>query len=741
MKRITFLLIFILVTTINLPQTKLFTIEDVVINSYTNLAPKKLKQLSWIPNSNNLSYVNDDSVLVIVNSKNGNKIQFVNLSTINNFLKVDVLSKPFSKYPKINWVGTDEFTFWKNDYLISYSISKNKIIFLNKLSDGNKNSKTAPNNVFTAYTIENNLFAAIDTATILQLTNENNINIVSGQTVHRSEFGIKDGIFWSPNSNYLAFYQMDESMVTDYPLVEIGTAPAKLKNMKYPMAGQQSHHVKVGVFNINNKVTTWLKTGEPLDQYLTNITWDPLEKFIFIAHLNRDQNHLKFIKYDATTGEQLKTLFEETDTEYVEPEHGPYFLPNDPTKFLWFSERDNWDHLYLYNIEGELLKQVTKGNWVVKNILGIVKDGKNVFITSTKDTPIEDHAYKVNLDNSTISKITKESADHQLVYNGYNNCLIDSYSSIEVPSATQIIDETGNNKIELNFSENPIKDYKINPPKIFTIKGENNIDLYCKMILPINFDPNKKYPVVFYVYGGPHDQQVKNRWNGGRYSFWSQYMAQNGFISFTLDNRGSANRGLEFEQATFRKLGTKEIEDQMRGVDYLKSLEYVDHNRIGVFGWSYGGFMTASLMLRTNNAFKVGVGGGAVIDWKFYEVMYTERYMDTPTDNPEGYKEASLLNYVDNLAGKLLLVHGTSDPTVVWENTLEFARKAANLNKPLDYYPYIGHGHGVSGKDAVHLYTKISNYFIDNLIGLKEKTPLYTLAELIPPFPFANKII
>ena len=221
--------------------------------------------------------------------------------------------------------------------------------------------------------------------------------------------------------------------------------------------------------------------------------------------------------------------------------------------------------------------------------------------------------------------------------------------------------------------------------------------------------------MIVYVYGGPHVQLVMNSWYYGRYDFWLQYMAQKGYIVFTLDNRGSANRGLEFEQAVFGRLGTREIEDQLAGLNYLKSLSYVDSDRIGVFGWSYGGFMTTSLMLRTDVAFKVGVGGGAVIDWKLYEIMYGERYMDTPQKNPKGYEEANLLNYVENLNGKLLLVHGTSDPTVVWENTLEFAKKATQLNKPLDYYPYVGHGHGVRGRDAVHLYQKISQYFLDNL--------------------------
>ncbi|MBK7106873.1 MAG: DPP IV N-terminal domain-containing protein [Ignavibacteriae bacterium] len=698
-----------------LAQKKNLTIENVVFDSYSKLAPKTLKQLEWIPNTNNVSYIDGDSVLVEFNTKTNIKNNLIYLSKIKKIFNNSKLGNQFSKFPNIKWIDSKTFTFWNKNYLVSFNLKNNSFNILNKIPAESENSETAPNNILTAFTIGNNLFASLDSSNSIQITNEENKEIVSGQTVSRSEFGINDGIFWSPKSNYLAFYQKDESNVSNYPLVEIGETPAKLKNIKYPMAGQNTEIVKVGVYNFNTQNTIWLNTGEPFDQYLTNISWDPTEKYIFISHLNRDQNHLRLIKYDALTGKQLLTLFEEKDNEYVEPENELTFLPNDPTKFLWFSERDNWQHIYLYDINGKLIKQITSGNWVVKEILGFDKNSNSVFIIATKDSPIEDNAYKVNLKSGKISRITKENANHKVKYNSFNNNFIDTFTNLEIPSISNIINEDGEIISQLNKSENPISDFEISKPKIFALKDKNNIDLYCRIILPTNFDETKKYPVIVYVYGGPHAQLVTNNWYYGRYDFWFQYMAQKGYIVFTLDNKGSANRGLEFEQAIFRNLGTVEIEDQLVGINYLKNLNYIDQERIGVFGWSYGGFMTTSLILRTNNTFKVGVGGGAVIDWKFYEIMYGERYMDTPEANPEGYKNSSLLNYVENLNGKLLLVHGTSDPTVVLENTLEFAKKAANLNKPLDFYPYVGHGHGVGGKDALHLYTKISNYFFDNL--------------------------
>ena len=718
MKAVKFYFIFLVITISVFPQKKNFTIEDVVQNSYNTLAPERLKQLKWIPNTNEVSQIISDSTGKYLTKNNINKNQperLLSLDEINSKLTEAGFGEELKGFPFYKWTSPNIFTFWKDTNLISLNLNSKSLNHINTIPSKAKNKSIAPNNKYVAFTIDNNLSVAICNNSIVRITNEANKGIVSGTSVHRQEFGITKGIFWSPKSNFIAFYQKDETMVTDYPIVDIKPIPAKLKNIKYPMAGQKSHHVKVGIYSLEKAKTIWLETGKPLEQYLTSLTWGPDEKYFYIAHLNRDQNHLQLKKYDIATGKLVKVLFEERNDKYVEPENPLHFLPNDSNKFLWFSERDGFQHLYLYNTKGKLLKQLTKGSWKVLNILGFDKSTKNIFITATKECPIERHVYKVNIASGEMVKITNTKGMHNVKPNSNGNYLIDSYTSTTTPHNVDIIDDNGNKIISLLKSKNPIEEYAPSKQNIFTIKGKNNIDLYCRLIKPVDFDPNKKYPVIVYVYGGPHAQLVTNHWPIGRYDFWFQYMAQHGYLIFTLDNRGSFNRGLKFEQATFRNLGTKEIEDQLRGVKYLSTLSYVDTSRIGVFGWSFGGFMTTSLMLRTNNTFKVGVGGGAVIDWRMYEVMYTERYMDTPQTNPEGYKKANLLNYVQNLNGKLLLVHGTSDPTVVWQHTLKFVKKATDLNKPLDYFPYVGQPHGVRGKDAIHLYYKISNYFFDNL--------------------------
>jgi dipeptidyl-peptidase 4 len=311
--------------------------------------------------------------------------------------------------------------------------------------------------------------------------------------------------------------------------------------------------------------------------------------------------------------------------------------------------------------------------------------------------------------------LSQGSGTHSAKLSPNGNYIIDTYSSQVTPRKIWVINnKDGKVAQTLLTSKNPVADYALGEVTIFPIKADDGTDLYTRMITPPNFDKNKKYPVVVYVYGGPHLQLVTNSWLGGA-NLWMQLMAQKGYIVFTLDPRGTSGRGLEFEQETFRQLGTVEIADQLRGVEYLKSLPYVDADRMGIHGWSFGGFMTTSMMLKSPDTFKVGVAGGPVIDWNYYEIMYTERYMDSPEQNPEGYKNANLLNYVKNLKGKLLMIHGTVDDVVVWQHSLAFIKKAVDEGILLDYFVYPGHPHNVIGKDRVHLMRKVTQYLDDNL--------------------------
>ncbi|HEX7585224.1 MAG TPA: S9 family peptidase, partial [Prolixibacteraceae bacterium] len=569
-------------------------------------------------------------------------------------------------------------------------------------------------NLTLAYTRKNNLYIT-GTKGIQQITSDVDLHIINGAAVHRNEFGIEKGTFWSPSGNQLAFYHMDETMVGDYPLVDYMAREAQLVNIKYPMAGMTSHQVKLGVYNLVTKQIVYMKTGEPADHYLTNICWSPDDKSIFIAELNREQNHLKLNRYDVATGELIKTVLEEQDKKYVEPLHPILFSKNDPDKFYYQSRRDGWNHVYLFNTEGKQLAQITSGDWEVTKLTGFDTEEKFMFFEATRESPLERQLYKINIRSGRTDKLTDDAGTHSGTLSPDQQFLLDKWTSTNVPGQVDLISTKSDHKQILFKAQNTLKDFDLGENTVFTIKAADGItDLYCRMIKPNNFDPSKKYPVIVYVYGGPHVQLVNKTWlNDARW--WQYYMASKGYISFTLDNRGSDNRGKAFEDVIHRQLGVVETDDQMKGIEYLKSLPFVDVNRIGVHGWSYGGFMTLNLKLKHPEIFKVAVAGGPVVDWSLYEVMYGERYMDTPEENPLGYKNSNMLNYVEKLQGKLLIIHGIQDQTVVMQQSIQFLKKCIDLDKQVDFFVYPTHEHNVRGNDRLHLMEKISNYFLDNL--------------------------
>ncbi|MBS7122076.1 MAG: S9 family peptidase [Dysgonomonas sp.] len=539
-----------------------------------------------------------------------------------------------------------------------------------------------------AYTKDNNLYILDSDSKETAITSDSDKGIVNGQSVHRNEFGITKGTFWSPSGNLLAFYRMDETMVTDYPLVDISARVAELKDIKYPMAGMKSHQVTIGIFNRSTQQTVFLKTGTPKEKYLTNIAWSPDDKYIYLAELNRGQDTCKVARYDANSGKLDATLFVETHPKYVEPEHPVLFLKNDPNSFIWQSKRDGYNHLYLYDINGKVKKQLTTGTWDVTEVLGFDAAGANLYYVSTEATPLERHIYQLNLKNGKKVRLSKEEGVHSGLLSESGKYIIDRYTSQYNAGKADITDTKTAKTYNIFSAKDPYKGITLPEISLGELKAnDGKTSLYYRLIKPLNFDPDKKYPTIIYVYGGPHSQLVDNSWMAQARG-WDIYMAEKGYVVFTLDNRGTSNRGIDFENITHRHLGVVETEDQMTGVDYLKSLPYVDADRIGVHGWSFGGFMTLNLMLRHPETFKVGVAGGPVTDWKYYEIMYGERYMDSPKENPEGYAGSSMV---------------------------DFLKSAIKSGTHPDFFVYPGHGHNMIGKDRVHLHEHITRYFDDFL--------------------------
>ncbi|MFO8086797.1 MAG: DPP IV N-terminal domain-containing protein [Bacteroidales bacterium] len=675
--------------------------------------PEHLSNTEWRPDSREFTWKSEDKIVSIQASNEAKKKTLADLKALNKALK-DASYETLDNLPGFHWVDQKTIVFSSNHAYFFYSVKNQKIEKLFDYTEKAENRDFYAEAKAAAYTIDNDLYI-VGESFVKKVASSDNRGIVYGQEVHRREFGIEKGTFWSPEGNKLAFYRKDETMVADYPLVDIDTRIASVKNEKYPMAGEASHHVTVGIYNVANDDIIYLETGEPKEKYLTNITWSPDGKLVYIAVLNRDQNHMKLNAYDAETGKMTQTLFEEKHEKYVEPENGPVFLPWNDKHFLWLSRRDGYDHLYLYNTNGELEKQLTKGKYEVLEINGFDKKNESVFFTSTIKSPLERHLSVVNM-RGKVQTITSREGTHNITLSDDGNYFVDVYSSLNTGSEYMLKSMDNTVLHTLVEKNSPLSaNYQTGKTELLTIKAaDGETDLYARMIKPYDFDPAQQYPVIIYVYGGPHAQLVQNTWLGGGNIFLN-YLASQGYIVFTLDNRGSANRGMDFESAVFRNLGQLEVADQMKGVDYLKKQPYVDTARIGVDGWSYGGFMTIAMLLEHPDVFKAGVAGGPVIDWKYYEVMYGERYMDTPQSNPEGYEAAGILGKVDKLDSRLLVIHGTADPVVVWQHSLQFLKTAIQKRKLVDYFVYPGHEHNVGGIDRLHLYQKIEQYFKDHL--------------------------
>ena len=706
-------------------QDRMLTFQDLIpggTNNYRYI-PQSVRQLQWCGDM--YVFASGDSVLCAQPMDKAEKVAFTR-GQLNEALEAAGLpevgsipgfSVPDKQKPVI--------AFQHNNHRIHYDLTTNRIVANYTLDTAGSRWEYDGAKGNIAFTTGNNisiLTAAGETVTVTAETEE---GIVCGTSVHQNEFGITKGLFWSPKGNALAFYRMDETMVTDYPVVNISERIATAKPFKYPMAGMTSHEVTVGIYRLSDKRTVWLQTGLPKEKYLTNIAWSPDEKHLYIAELNRGQDTCRLVRYQAETGVREAELFMETNKRYVEPQTPMLFLPDNPKQFIWQSQRDGYNHLYLYDTDGNLLKQLTYGNWVVKNVHGFDANSRNLFFTATaprdvrsteEGNPLETYLWKLELKTGKRTCMHFKTGVHTVSLNASATCMIDQVTSPVIPRDLDIISlRDGRTLKSLLSAPNPYVNYDMPAVKVGTIiAADGKTKLYYRLTTPPHMDETKKYPTIIYVYGGPHAQMVTGGWMNG-VGGWDLYMACQGYVMFSVDGRGSANRGFEFESVIHRQLGTAEMADQMEGVQFLKALPYVDGGRIGVHGWSYGGFMTTNLMLTYPDVFKVGVAGGPVTDWHRYEIMYGERYMDHPDENPEGYKNARLPDKADRLKGRLLLIHGDIDPVVVWQHSLLFLKACVDAGTFPDYFVYPGHPHNVIGKDRPHLYEKITRYFDDNL--------------------------
>ena len=709
-----------LLATLAMPMTaqdKLFTLEDLNFGgtNYRNLQPENMFLTWW----GDQLIQTDVEACHLIDVKTGKKELLFTLDDINKWADSDEEANRYVRHltnATFPYADKPLVALGNKKSFLLLDFKAHQVVWQDSISGQTANDWCAASKA-TAYVEDNQLFVVDGDGRKEQLSTDGSREIVYGQSVHRNEFGINKGTFWSPDGQRLAFYRMDQSMVTDYPQVDIFPRSATYEPDKYPMAGMTSHKVTVGVFDLKTRNTVYLQAGDPTDRYFTNIAWSPDSKTIYMFELNRKQNDCRLVSYDAATGTRIAELYRETSDKYVEPMHPIQFLPWDDTKFIMQSQKDGYNHLYLFDTSGKELKQLTQGPWVVMEVLGFNKKQKTIIIKANASHPLCHNLYAVS--SLSTGKMIKALDNGKGVHNGTLSAsgtwLYDKYTAPDVPRNIDVVSTANGKHSELLCAADPWKDFQQPVFENGSIKAADGVtDLYYRMVKPHDFSPAKKYPTVVYVYGGPHANNVQASWHWASRT-WETYMAQKGYIVFILDNRGSQYRGRDFEQATFHQLGQIEMQDQMRGVDYLRTLPYVDMNRLGVHGWSFGGFMTISLMTNYPDVFKVGVAGGPVIDWKWYEVMYGERYMGTPQDNPDGYAKSSLIDKACNLKGKLQIITGYNDNTVVPQHCLSFLDACIKAGTQPDFFAYPGEEHNMRGHASVHLHERITQYFEDYL--------------------------
>lgn len=717
--RVLTLLALITLSTTLMAQ-KQFTLEDLNFGgtNYKNMTPGDRTLLWW---GDRLVHV-EASACYTVNPSNGKESLLLTAADLNRSIEAaggdetatlqGAVSFPYPDQPLALVTGTKAYTLYN---------FKTRRVECRIAKTGNEQA--------VAWNAKSRLLACVTGDNLYvggkQLTTDGSRDIVYGQSVHRNEWGIDGGLFWSPDGKLLAYYRMDQSMVTDYPEVNIPEVDDSTHRIatpapeKYPMAGQASHKVTILVYNTASGRSVQLQAGDPTDRYFTNVAWSPDSKTIYVFELNRDQNDCRLVSYDATTGGKIAELYRETDPKYVEPLHPIVFLPWNADQFILQSQKDGYNHLYLMDKSGHEIKQLTSGKWVVEQLVGFNPQHQSVVIASNELNPLQRNLFAVDLNTGRRTLLGSDTGWHTPALSASGRYLVDKYQAPDVPRHIDIVNVDNGRKLAYYDAPDPWAGYTVPTYECGTIKAADGVTpLYYRMVKPAHFDPAKKYPTVVYVYGGPHAHNVDAGWHW-RSRSWETYMAQRGYVLFILDNRGSENRGRDFEQATYRQLGQEEMKDQMKGVEFLRTLPYVDTTRLGVHGWSFGGFMTISLMTNYPDVFKVGVAGGPVIDWKWYEVMYGERYMDTPQSNPEGYAKTSLLPKAKDLKGKLQIIIGYNDPTVVPQHALTFLKACIEAGTQPDFFTYPGQGHNMRGHQSVHLHERITQYFDDYLKPLK----------------------
>ena len=588
--------------------------------------------------------------------------------------------------------------------------------------------KFSPDGQWVSFVRDSNLWVAnVATGKVSALTTGGSEEVLKGQLdwAYPEELDCTTAYWWSPDSSKIAYYQMDERPVTRYPIMDMSSPIGAIEYTRFPEAGGANPIVRVGVVSVASGETKWMDTGADTDVYLPRVVWLRDSKQVAVERLNRAQNRLDLLFCDSTTGASEKIL-SETDKYWINVADDLYFFV-DGKRLLWSSERTGFRHYYLYDLSGHQVEQLTSGGWAITGNGGVgpvaashpaVDEAHGfIYFLSNKDDVRQTQLYRLSLADKTVTPVTREAGTHQVIIAPDASAFVDTYSSVMSPPRQDLYRMNGTRAATIDENKvSELAEYDLSPVKFLNLSADDGTKLYASIIQPPDFDALRKYPVLVNVYGGPQVQHVRNEWGGVDF-LWLEMMAEKGYIVFTLDNRGSYGRGHAFETPIYHQFGKVELQDQLTGVKYLKSLPYVDASRVGIVGWSYGGTMTLEAMFNAADIFRAGVSVAPVSDWRLYDTIYTERYMGRPQDNADGYRDSSPVNQAGNLRGKLMIVHSTGDDNVHFANTSEVLNKLIDAGKyPADLMIFPGRGHGIGDLPArIQLFQRIADFLGGNL--------------------------
>jgi len=688
--------------------------------------------LTWTPDGKRLSYVQTTGVgkdarreLWVVDAATGQRSVLVPAdkwdAALTNPAAANTQATGLGRHapPLYQWAPSGEAILFQGANSLAWHDLKSQssrilVSGTQELAD----PKISPNGKFVSFIRQHNLWA-VSTADGKEhaLTKGGTEDVRKGELdwVYPEELDITTAYWWSPDSSSVAYLEMDQRKVSQFSLLNFESYSGEAELERYPVPSGANPIVRVYVVSAAGGAPRRMDTGSEMDIYLPRVNWVPDSKHLAIQRLNREQNNLDLLLADVSNG-KTSVILTEKDPSWVNVSDDLHLL-NDSKRFLWSSERTGYRHLYRYDLSGKQLAQLTKGEWEVTQVDAVDEAKGLVYFTAAEKSPIERQLYRVSLDGSGFTRITKEDGTHSVRFAPTAASYVDTYSNAMTPPRRDTYAADGSKLTTLEEDKVPeLAGYHLSPVEFFTIKSHDGVTLNCSMIKPPNFDPSKKYPVITFTYGGPHAQVVLNAWSRSATFLWHQMMAQKGYIIFSLDNRGSAGRGHVFETPVHLHLGAQELSDQRDGAAWLREQTYVDPNRLGIWGWSYGGHMTLHAMFEAGDIYKVGFAGGPVTDWHFYDTIYTERYMGLLPKNEQNYKDASPIKNAGNLRGKLLIAHGTGDDNVHFSNTLSLINDLIGDGKYVEVMAFPGRGHGVSDPPAQRvLWEHVTKFFTDNL--------------------------